>query len=223
MPCHYRIKVQRFLASGILVNKRAQTFALEMFIDTIYHYVMQEIRTIRTKNIHYQSNHNPIEMVINRILYFSLTLLILTNFYVAANDDINVTSIKYQSGKPLRKQVPAEPLNGMYLRDAVVHLSQALQSIVDEELGVSSFQKIIDKMEFTNISNSIDTRLNLLVDKFNNKLKSYTDILEQGYNAVHLILSKNQSVSSSQMASLNIAQNIVSDTCTQIATGISVK
>jgi hypothetical protein len=222
MPCHYRVKVQRFLASGILVNKRTQTFALEMFIDKIYHYVMQQIHVIRTKNIHYQSKHNPTEMVINRILYLSLTLSILTNFYVAANDDVNVTSIKYQSGK-VRKQVPAEPLNGMYLRDAVVHLSQALQSIVDEELGISSFQRIINKMEFTNVSNNMDTRLNLLVDKFNNKLKSYTDVLEQSYNAVHLILSKNQSISSSQMASLNIAQNIVSDICTQIATGISVK
>ncbi|EZA55990.1 VWFA and cache domain-containing protein [Ooceraea biroi] len=152
-------------------------------------------------------------------------MLVSTNFYVAANDGVtsNITSIKCQSGKPLRKQVPAEPLNGLCLRDAAVHLSRALRSIVDEELGVSSFQETIDKMEFANISSSVDTRLNLLVDKFNKKLKSYVDVLEHGYNAVHLILSKTQDkpMCSSQVASLDIEQNSVSDMCTQIVTALA--
>lgn len=158
---------------------------------------------------------------INKILYLSLMSSVLIKFHIIADDEINITSVNCQSSKSLRKQLPAEPLNGVCLRDAVVHLSQTLRSTVDEELGVSSFQRIINKMEFANISSSAETKLNALVDKFNNKLRSYKEVLEYGYNAVRLILSKaeNQSLCSSQMASLNVPQNVIPDTCTQIVTG----
>lgn len=158
-------------------------------------------------------------MAINTILYLSLAL-ILTNFYVIAND-VNAT-IKCQFGKPMRKQVPAEPLNGMCLRDATVHLSKTLQSIVDKELGVSKFQKMINKMEFIYTSSDLDIRLNSLVEKFNNKLKSYDDILKQSYKIIHPILSKKQDYSaySSQMVNFDITQNRVTDICTEIITGI---
>lgn len=162
-------------------------------------------------------------MAVNKILYLTL-LIVLINLYAAANDDAvtNVT-VKCQSGKPLRKQVSAEPLNGMCLRDIIGHLSKRLRSIMDEELGVSSFQDTINKLEFANISINLDARLNALVDKFNNKLRTHIDILKQGYNAIYSILSKGiHTIYSSQTVDLDIMQmNRVSDICTQIITGIS--
>lgn len=141
------------------------------------------------------------------------------NFYVIANDDVNAT-VKCQFNKPMRKQVPAEPLNGTCLRDAVVHLSKTLRSVVDEELGVSVFQKM--NTDFTHAISDLNMRLNSLVDIFNNKLRSYDDILKQSYNAIHPILSKKQDYSaySSQMVNLDITQNRVTDVCTEIITGI---
>ncbi|XP_012215377.1 VWFA and cache domain-containing protein 1 isoform X2 [Linepithema humile] len=173
-------------------------------------------------NIRRLSNRNSAGMAVNMILYLSLALSILTNFYVIANDDVNAT-IKCQFSKPMRKQVPAEPLNGMCLRDAVVHLSKTLQSIVDKELGVSVFQKMINKMEFIHTLSDMDMRLNSLVDKFNNKLRSYDDILKQSYNAIYPILSKKQDYSaySSQMVNLDITQNRVTDICTEIMTALT--
>lgn len=162
-------------------------------------------------------------MPVNKILCLALPI-ILTNLYVAANDGgsvINAT-VKCQSGKSLRKQVSVEPLNGMCLRDVVVYLSKRLRSVVDEELGVSSFQDTIGKIEFANISSNLDARLNALVDKFNNKLRTHNDVLKQGYNAIYSILSKGiRTVYSSQMVDLNMIQmNRASDICTQIVTGI---
>jgi len=161
-------------------------------------------------------------MAVNKILYLLLPI-ILTNTYVVANDDgvTNVT-VKCQTGKSLRKQVSAEPLNGMCLRDVVGYLSKRLRSIVDEELGASSFQDTISKMEFANISSNLDARLNALVDKFNNKLRTHMDVLKQGYNAIYSILSKEvRAVYSSQTVDLDVMQmNRVSDICTQIITGI---
>lgn len=162
-------------------------------------------------------------MAVNKILYLTL-LIILINLYAAANNDtVTNATVKCQSGKPLRKQVSAEPLNGMCLRDVVRYLSKRLRSIVDEELGVSSFQDTINKMEFTNISSNLDARLNALVDKFNNKLRTHIDVLKQGYNAIYSILSKGiHTVYSSQTVDLDIMQmNRVSDICSQIITGIS--
>ncbi|GAB1860644.1 VWFA and cache domain-containing protein 1 [Camponotus japonicus] len=164
-------------------------------------------------------------MAVNKILYLLLPI-ILTNTYVVANDDgvTNVT-VKCQTGKSLRKQVSAEPLNGMCLRDVVGYLSKRLRSIVDEELGASSFQDTISKMEFANISSNLDARLNALVDKFNNKLRTHMDVLKQGYNAIYSILSKEvRAVYSSQTVDLDVMQmNRVSDICTQIITELATK
>lgn len=162
-------------------------------------------------------------MAVNKILYLILPIILL-NIYVVANNDsvINIT-VKCQTGKSLHKQVSVEPLNGMCLRDVVVYLSKRLRSIVDEELGMSSFQDAINKMEFANISSNLDARLNALVDKFNNKLRTHIDVLKQGYNVVYSILSKEiRAVYSSQTVDLDIMQmNRVSDICTQIITGVS--
>ncbi|XP_072753876.1 VWFA and cache domain-containing protein 1 [Anoplolepis gracilipes] len=161
-------------------------------------------------------------MAVNKILYLALPI-ILTYFYVAANEVINAT-VKCQSGRSLRKQVSVEPLNGMCLRDVVVYLSKKLQSIVDEELGVSSFQDKIDKMEYANISSNLDARLNALVDKFNNKLRTHIDVLKQGYNAIYSILSKEiRTIYSSQTVDLDMMQNRVSDICSEIITEFATK
>lgn len=161
-------------------------------------------------------------MAVNGIQYLALRLLILMSLYVAAYDSVNAT-VRCQFGRPMRKQVPAEPLNGMCLRDVAAHVSKTLRSIVDEELDVSSFQKTIDKMEFTQISGSLNTKLNSLVDKLNNKLRIYIDVLKQSYNAIHSILceTENHSIYSSQVVDLNIMQDRVSDICTRVITGIS--
>lgn len=159
-------------------------------------------------------------MAVNRIQRLALSLLILTSLCVVAYDSVN-TTVRCQFGRSMRKQVPAEPLNGMYLRDVAAHVSKTLRSIVDEELGVFSFQETIDKMEFTQISGSLSMKLNSLVDKFNNKLRIYIDVLKQSYNAIHPVLceTENHSVYSSQVVGLNIMQNRVSDICTRVVTG----
>lgn len=161
-------------------------------------------------------------MAVNRIAYLALMLLILTSVYVAAYDSDN-TTVRCQFGRPMRKQVPAEPLHGLCLQDIAVHVSTTLRSFGEEELGVPFLQDMINKMEFTQISGSLSAKLNSLVDKFNNKLKMYIDVLNQSYNAIYSVLSKTQdhSVYSSQMVDLNIIQDRVSDVCTRIITGTS--
>ncbi|XP_014480142.1 PREDICTED: VWFA and cache domain-containing protein 1 [Dinoponera quadriceps] len=158
-------------------------------------------------------------MAVNGIPYLALRLLILMGLYVAAHDTANGT-VRCQFGKPMRKQVPAEPLNGVCLRDVAAQVSEKLRSIVDEELGVSSFQETIDKMEFTQISG---TKLSLLVDKLNNKLRMYSDFLVQSYDVIQSVLSETQdhSIFSSQIASLNIMQDRVSDMCTRLITALA--
>lgn len=150
--------------------------------------------------------------------------MMLTCLRAAVHDDDALDgAVKCQSGKPMRKQMPAEPLNGVCLRDIAAHLSKTLRSIVDEELGVSFLQELIDRTEFTNISGDLDARLGSLVDKFNNKLRSHVDILKQSYNAIYPVLSKTQDRSAyfSQIVDLDIMHNRASDICTRIVTGIS--
>lgn len=160
-------------------------------------------------------------MAVNKITYLTVRLLILTNLYVIAYDSVNDT-IRCQFGRSVRKQVPAEPLNGMCLQDVAGHVSQTLRCISNEELGVSSFQRIIDNVEFARMSSSLAAKLSLLVNKYSNKLMMYIDILNQSYNAIHPVLSKTQdhSVYSSQTIDLNIIQDRVPDMCTRVITGI---
>ncbi|XP_011631150.1 VWFA and cache domain-containing protein 1 isoform X1 [Pogonomyrmex barbatus] len=166
---------------------------------------------ITTRNVCRRSGRNA---VMTAILY----VLILTNFCVAANDGA-ANAAKCQFGKPMRKQVPAEPLNGECLRDLVVHLSKVLRVIVDDELGASSFQEMIDKMEFVNVSNSLDAKLTVLVDKFNNKLRLHVDVFKQVYEVIHHILIQDPrpAIYSSQMVDYDMMElNKISDICTDI-------
>lgn len=153
-------------------------------------------------------------MAVNKILYLS-SVLILINLCVASNDDAT------RFGKSMRKQVPAEPLNGMYLRDVVMHLSKMLRSVVDEELGASSFQEMINKIEFTNVSNNLDLKLSALVDKFNNKLAAHINVFNQVYEIVHRILAHNplSNIYSSQLVDYDMEMNRVSNICTDVIKG----
>jgi len=160
-------------------------------------------------------------MPANKILYLG-SMLMLTNLCVAVNDDV-ADAARCQFGKPMRKQVPAEPLNGMCLRDIVVHLSKTLRSIVDEELGASSFQKMIDKMEFVNVSSNLDAKLSALVDKFNTKLMSHIDIFKQVHEVIYDILARNPPIIySSQLVEYDMMEMNRVDICTGIMKGISL-
>ncbi|KAG5317114.1 CAHD1 protein, partial [Acromyrmex heyeri] len=153
-------------------------------------------------------------MALNKILYLGL-VLILINLCVASNDDI----ARCQFGKSMRKQVPAESLNGTCLRDVVMRLSKMLRSVVDEELGASSFQEMINKIEFTNVSSNLDTKLSALVDKFNNKLAAHIDVFNQVYEVIHRVLAHGPlpNIYSSQLVDYDIMEmNRVSNICTDI-------
>lgn len=167
-----------------------------------------------------RSSPNSAGITVYKILYLS-SALILTNLCVATNDSI--TDSKCQFGKPMRKQMSVESLNGMCLRDIVSHLSKTLQSVVDEELGASSFQKMIDKMEFVNVSSNLDAKISALVDKFDNKLMSHIDIFKQVYKIIYRILTRNllPAIYSSQIIDYDMMEiNRVSDICTDIMKGI---
>ncbi|XP_024880040.1 VWFA and cache domain-containing protein 1 [Temnothorax curvispinosus] len=165
----------------------------------------------------YRSGSNSAGITVNTILYLSSALL-LTNLCVAVNDGV-ADAVKCQFGKPTRKQVLAEPLNGMCLRDVVSHLSKTLRSVVDEELGAFSFQELIDKMEFVDVSSNLDAKLSALVDKFNNKLMSHIDVFEQVHEIVYRLLTHKPFpvIYSSRIVEYDMMEmNRVSDICTDI-------
>lgn len=158
---------------------------------------------------------------VNKILYLG-TALMLMNLCVSANSNV-ADAVKCQLGKSMRKQVSAEPLNGMCLQDIVSHLSKMLRSVLDEELDASSFQEMINKLEFVNASSNLDAKLSALVDKFDNKLMSHVDILKQVYKVTYGILARNPlpAIYSSQIVDYDMMEmNRVSDICTDIMKGI---
>ncbi|XP_053982206.1 VWFA and cache domain-containing protein 1 [Hylaeus volcanicus] len=156
-------------------------------------------------------------MVVGRILHLGLVVTVLVNLRFLAGENSS-TDAKCQFGKTLRKQVNAELLNGTCLRDIVARLSNEFRSMTDMELGLTSFQKMLDAMEFTNVSNNLNTRLNLLIDKLNNKLSSYVELLEQSYNVVQPILSstEEQFIRSGSMYRLDVISSKLSDFCSQV-------
>ncbi|KAL0107464.1 hypothetical protein PUN28_014649 [Cardiocondyla obscurior] len=161
-------------------------------------------------------------MTVNKVLYLILTLT-LTNLYVLADDDV-VNAVKCQFGKSMHKQVSAEPLHGMCLRDIVSHLSKTLRSVADEELGVSSFQRMIDKMEFVNVSSNLDAKLSALIDKFNNKIMLHIEVFKQVYDVIYHLLTRNPFpvIYSSQMDGYSM-MNKISDVCTDIMKELTIQ
>ncbi|XP_012148021.2 VWFA and cache domain-containing protein 1 isoform X1 [Megachile rotundata] len=161
-------------------------------------------------------------MIVKKILHLGLIVTVFLNLYGVAEEE-STTDAKCQFGKTLRKQVNAEPLNGTCLRDIVIRLSNEFRSITDSELGFKSFEKILDEMEFVNISNSLNVKLNVLVDKLNNKLSSYAELLKQSYHIVQPILAKNeeQFIHSGSINGLDISSGL-SDFCSQIVQALAM-
>lgn len=117
----------------------------------------------------------------------SFSFILLVQFFVGANT-INGTSSDCQIRRPLRKQVEAEPLAGMCLKDIVVRFSKTLRSIGTEELGLTAFQEMLDRLDLAKTQYSLDEALENLVSKINSKLSSYDKLLEQCDNAIQSIL-----------------------------------
>lgn len=182
--------------------------------------MLTRIHEIIMRHVCHRSDSNSAGMAVNKIFYLG-SALILTNLCVAINGSIADT--KCQFSKPMRKQMSVEPLNGMCLQDIVSHLSKTLQSVVDEELGASSFQEMIDKMEFVNVSSNLDAKLSALVNKFDNKLMSHIDVFKQVYKIIHHILTRNPlpAIYSTQVINYDMMEiNRVLDICTDIMKGI---
>lgn len=158
---------------------------------------------------------------VKRILLLGFAITMLINVHSSADEDTNANA-KCQFGKTLRKQVNAEPLNGTCLRDIVIRLSNEFRSITDAELGLKPFQKMLGEIEFMNVSSSLNMKLNLLVDKLNNKLLSYAKVLKQSYNIIQPILAKNENLFeySESTNGLDLVSNGLADFCSQIAQGI---
>ncbi|XP_015599863.1 VWFA and cache domain-containing protein 1 [Cephus cinctus] len=159
-------------------------------------------------------------MAVNGILYFILAYSML--IYVEANDEQDST-IKCQFGKPLRNQIEAEPLDGTCLREIVVEFSRALSSISDEELGVTAFQGMLDKLQYVNVSTGLEEKLGILVDKLNAKLKSYVDLIRRSNDVIQPILLRKQNdiIYPSQNIRLELTQNRVTDICSQIVAALA--
>lgn len=160
-------------------------------------------------------------MFVKRILQLGFTVAVLVNVH-SSIDESSSANVKCQFGKTLRKQVNAEPLNGTCLRDIIVRLSNEFRSITDTELGLKPFQKMLNEMEFMNVTSNLNTRLNLLVDKLNNKLLSYSELLKQSYNIIQPILAKNENQFdySESTNGLDIVSNGLADFCSQITQGM---
>lgn len=114
-----------------------------------------------------------------------------------------------------------EPLGGTYLRDVVSRVAKILRSIGNEELGATTFQEMLDKLEFTNISASLDIRIRALVSKLNSKLTSYVDLLKRSNEVIQPILLRKQNfaIYPGQSRRLDLLQNKLADICTQITNG----
>lgn len=169
-----------------------------------------------------QNGSNSAGIAVNKILYLGTLMLMSLCISVNANSSV-ADAVKCQFGKSIRKQVSAEPLNGMCLQDVVSHLSKTLRSTIDEELCASSFQETLNKMEFVNVSSSLDAKLSALVDKFDNKLMSHIDTFKQVYKVIYRILARNPipAIYSSQIVDYDIMEmNRVSDMCSDIMKGI---
>ncbi|XP_015437765.1 PREDICTED: LOW QUALITY PROTEIN: VWFA and cache domain-containing protein 1 [Dufourea novaeangliae] len=163
-------------------------------------------------------------MVVRRIFQLGVVATVLVNLHSSAEENSSGDA-KCQFGKTLRKQVNAEPLNGTCLRDIVVRLSNEFRSITDVELGLTSFQQMLDAMEFTNTSSSLNWRLNLLGDKLNNKLLSYVKLLRQSNNILQPILAKNEDEFSypGSVEGLDIVSSKLSDFCLEITQALAIR
>lgn len=125
-------------------------------------------------------------------LYFLIFVATPVTAVGVGAKDFSGMSRECQIRRPLRKQVEAEPLAGMCLKDIVVRLSKALRSIGNEELGLTAFQEMLDRLDITRSEEDPDSALASLVDKLNAKLASYDQLLELCDKSIQGILLKEQ-------------------------------
>lgn len=150
-----------------------------------------------------------------------LALLSIISICTAVMDERQSASApKCQFGKSNRKQIDVSPLNGVCLRDMVVHLSKSLRGLADDELGVGKFQAILDKLDFVDSVTTLKTRLNDLTKNLNDKLKRYTDLLRDSNNVIQPILLKQEGDMYSNKKFDSASRS--SDTCARITDALAM-
>ena len=151
-----------------------------------------------------------------------ILLLALALSCLAVMDEKLSNSVpKCQFGKSSRKQIDVLPLKGVCLRDMVVHLSNNLHSLSGDELGVTKFQGMLDKLEFVDSITSLTTRLGDLTKNLNDKLKRYTDLLKDSNSVIHpIILKQGHDIYSSNQRSDNTIRP--SDICSKVTDALAM-
>lgn len=119
-----------------------------------------------------------------------IVLLIISSICTGTDEKQLNSIVKCQFGKSPRKQIEVMPLNGVCLRDMVVHLSNSLINLSKEELGVLKFQKMLDQLEFVDSITMLNNRLNDLAKNLNDKLKKYTALLRDSNSVLQPVLLK---------------------------------
>ncbi|XP_014215011.1 VWFA and cache domain-containing protein 1 [Copidosoma floridanum] len=151
-----------------------------------------------------------------------LIALIVVASSSAIQDDTN-NAPKCQFGKSPRKQIDVTALDGMCLRDMVVHLSKHLYTLGEDELGVGKFQGILDRLVFVDLVTTISARLNDLAKSLNDKLKKYTDLLRESNSVVQpILLKQGQDVYLSFGRKTDTASGKPSDTCSKIIDALAM-
>lgn len=129
----------------------------------------------------------------------TVILLIISSICTGLDEKPVSSTVKCQFGKSPRKQIDVLPLNGVCLRDMVVHLSKSLHVLSNDELGVTKFQGLLDKLEFIDSISMLNNRLNDLAKNLNDKLKKYTDLLKDSNSIIQpILLKQGQDIYSSQ-------------------------
>lgn len=158
-------------------------------------------------------------MASSRIFFFILLSIILR--CMAVMDERLSSSVpKCQFGRSNRKQIDVSPLNGVCLRDMVVHLSKNLHSLTDDELGTTKFQGMLDKLDFVDSVTTLKTRLNDLTKNLNDKLKRYTDLLRDSNNVIQpILLEQGRDIYSNKKPD---SASRSSDTCAKITDALAM-
>ncbi|XP_011499006.1 PREDICTED: VWFA and cache domain-containing protein 1 [Ceratosolen solmsi marchali] len=165
-------------------------------------------------------NKNNINMAFCQV-QCTILLVVITCCTATIDEKLSNSASKCQFGKSIRKQIDVLPLNGVCLRDMVVHLSKNLHSLSNDELGVTKFQTILDKLDFVDSISTLNSKLNDLTKNLNDKLKRYTDLLRDSNGIIQpILLKQSQDIYSSgqQMDSTNRP----SDICSKITDALAM-
>jgi hypothetical protein len=151
----------------------------------------------------------------------TILLLFVASCIAMDGEKLSNSVSKCQFGKSIRKQIDVLPLNGVCLRDMVVHLSKNLHSLIDDELGVTKFQGMLDKLDFVDSVTSLNSKLNDLTKSLNDKLKRYTDLLKDSNSIIQpILLKQGQDIYSANQRS--DSTNRLSDICSKITDALAM-